>query len=189
MKTLPLLLLLVVASSAHAAKIAVTDLAYTDRMSGYFHHVNYHNQSSARDSQSGHEREGYDSYSASNHSSSSQHSQTDYSEVESSYSYIEYGELRKFVGDIKGEILKTGDFQLSQAQPYTVKNSEKVYDIISRIKKGAFPGADYVLFGTVSELDFRDELNPIIGTDTLSNTFSLMLVAARWFQKCLKAWG
>ncbi|MGZ4997874.1 MAG: hypothetical protein ACXWEV_05155 [Methylobacter sp.] len=34
-----------------------------------------------------------------------------------------------------------------------------------------------MLFGTVSELDFRDEVNPIIGTDTLSNTFSLMLVA------------
>lgn len=172
MKTLVLLLLLVVTTSAHAAKIAVTDLAYTDRISGYFHHVNYHHQSSARDSQS--EHDGYDS---SNHASSSQHSQTDYSEVEKNYSYIEYGELRKFVGDIKGEILKSGDFQLSQAEPYTVKNSEKVYDIISRIKKGAFPHADYVLFGTVSELDFRNEVNPIVGTDSQSNTFSLMLVA------------
>ena len=85
--------------------------------------------------------------------------------------------MRKFVGYIKGEILKTGDFQISQAKPYTVKGSEKIYDIIDRIKKGAYPEADYVLFGTVSELDFRGEVNPIIGTDTLSNTFSLMLVA------------
>ncbi len=173
MKTLPLLMLLLVANSVQAAKIAVTDLAYTDRVSGYFHQTNYHHQDSARDSQSGQQHEGYDSYST----SSSQHSQTDYSETDSRYSYVEYGELRKFVGDIKGEILKSGGFQLSQAQPYTVKDNEKVYDIISRIKKGAFPGADYVLFGTVSELDFRDEASPIIGTDNLSNTFSLMLVA------------
>jgi len=34
-----------------------------------------------------------------------------------------------------------------------------------------------VLFGTVSELNFRDDTNPIIGTDSLSNIFSLMLVA------------
>ncbi len=98
-------------------------------------------------------------------------------EVESSYSYIEYGELRKFVGDIKGEILKTTGFQLTQARPYTANGSEKIYDIIGRIKKGYYPHADYVLFGTVSELEFRDEANPIIGTNTVSNTFNLMLVA------------
>lgn len=147
--------------NVEAAKIAVTDLTYSDTVSGYFRVVDYHNKSSAR---------------ASRYSESAS-SQTDYTEVESSYSYIEYGELRKFVGDIKGEILKTSGFQLTQAKPYTSKSSEKIYDIIDRIKKGYYPGADYVLFGTVSELDFRDEQNPIIGTDTLSNTFSLMLVA------------
>lgn len=163
--------------NAQAAKIAVTDLAYTERVSGYFHLVDYHNKSSARGSDSERERDSFNSSSASSRSSYSEHSRTDYTEVENSYSYIEYGELRKFVGDIKGEILKTGDFKLSQAKPYTAKGSEKIYDIISRIKKGAYPGADYVLFGTVSELDFRNEVNPITGTDTLSNTFSLVLVA------------
>lgn len=180
MKQLRLLFLLsslLGAFNSQAAKIAVTDLAYAERVSGYFHLVDYHNKSSVRASESTRERDSFESSSASSRSSYSGKSQTDYTEVESSYSYIEYGELRKFVGDIKGEILKTGDFKLSQAKPYTAKGSEKIYDIISRIKKGAYPGADYVLFGTVSELDFRDEVNPIIGTDTLSNTFSLMLVA------------
>ncbi|MDI1229590.1 MAG: penicillin-binding protein activator LpoB [Methylobacter sp.] len=163
------------AGNSQAAKIAVTDLAYAKRVSGYFHLVDYHNKSSARGSQS--ERDSFESSSASSRSSYSGKSQTDYTEVESSYSYIEYGELRKFIGDIKGEILKTGDFTLTQAKPYTAKSDEKIYDIISRIKQGSYPGADYVLFGTVSELDFRDEVNPIIGTTTLSNTFSLMLVA------------
>jgi hypothetical protein len=171
-----LLLLFFWASLAQAAKIAVTDLTYSERVSGYFHLVDYHNKSSARASQSDRERDSFESSSASSGSSYSENSKTDYTEVESSYSYIEYGELRKFVGDIKGEILKSGEFQLTQAKPYTAKGSEKIYDIIARIKKGAYPGADYVLFGTVSELDFRDEVNPIIGTDTLSYTFSLSLV-------------
>jgi curli biogenesis system outer membrane secretion channel CsgG len=180
MKTLRLLVLLssvLGAITAQAARIAVTDLAYSERVSGYFHFVDYHNKSSARASQSDREHDSFNSSSASSRSSFSENSQTDYTEVTRSYSYIEYGELRKFAGDIKGEILKTGGFQLSQAKPYTAKGSEQIYDIIGRIRKGAYPGADYVLFGTVSELDFRDEINPIIGTDTLSNTFSLMLVA------------
>lgn len=177
LRSLFLLLSLLGAFAAQAAKIAVTDLAYAERVSGYFHLVDYHNKSSARGSQSDRERDSFESSSSSSRSSYSENSRTDYTEVERSYSYIEYGELRKFVGDIKGEILKSRDFQVTQAKPYTAKGSEKIYDIIARIKKGAYPGADYVLFGTVSELDFRDEVNPIIGTDTLSNTFSLMLVA------------
>jgi len=148
---------LLAVNNAEAAKIAVTDLTYSETVSGYFHVVDYHSE---------HEREGY-SYGR---------SKTDYTEVTSNYSYIEYGELRKFVGDIKGEILKSG-FKLTQAKPYTSKGSEKIFDIIARIKKGYYPGADYVLFGTVTELDFRDEQSPVVGTDTLSNTFSLMLVA------------
>jgi hypothetical protein len=39
--------------------------------------------------------------------------------VEATTSYIEQGELRKFTGDIKGEILRTGMFQLVQGTPYT----------------------------------------------------------------------
>jgi curli biogenesis system outer membrane secretion channel CsgG len=177
LRLLFLLLSLLGASNSQAAKIAVTDLAYAERVSGYFHLVDYHNKSSVRASQSDREHDSFESSSASSRSSYSGKSQTDYTEVESSYSYIEYGELRKFVGDIKGEILKNVGFQVTQAKPYTAKGSEKIYDIIDRIKKGAYPGADYVLFGTVSELDFRDEANPIIGTTTVSNTFSLTLAA------------
>lgn len=177
MRLLFLLLPLLASFNAQAAKIAVTDLAYAERVSGYFHLVDYHNKSSERSSHSERERDSFESSSASSRSSYSGKSQTDYTEIETNYSYIEYGELRKFVGDIKGEILKSGGFQLTQAKPYTAKGSEKIYDIIARIKKGAYPGADYVLFGTVSELDFRAETNPIIGTNTLSYTFSLSLVA------------
>jgi len=164
-RRLILLGLLSISSFAHAAKIAVTDLAYSDRVREFFHDVDYHNSESER------------SNSTATHDSTNAKSKTDYSESSGTESYIEYGELRKFVGDIKGELLKTSGFQLTQAKPYTAKSSEKVFDIIDKIKKGYYPKADYVLFGTLSELDFRDEANPIIGTNNVANTFSMTLVA------------
>lgn len=160
-RRLMLVALLGISSFAQAAKIAVADLAYSERVREYFHEVEYHNNESEK-----------------SHSNSyNSRSKTDYSESSGTESYVEYGELRKFVGDIKGELLKTSGFQLTQAKPYTAKGSEKVFDIIDKIKKGYYPKADYVLFGTVSELDFRDEANPIIGTNNIANTFSITLTA------------
>jgi hypothetical protein len=164
-RSLLLVALLGMTSLAQAAKIAVADLAYSDRVREYFHNVEYHNSESER------------SRSTLNSDSMNARSKTDYSESSGTQSYVEYGELRKFTGDIKGELLKTSGFQLTQAKPYTAKGSEKVFDIIDKIKKGYYPKADYVLFGTVSELDFRDEANPIIGTNNMSNTFSMTLTA------------
>lgn len=39
-----------------------------------------------------------------------------------------------------------------------------------------YPGADYVLFGAVNSIEFRQEANPIDRTDTVSHTLSLELV-------------
>ena len=52
-----------------------------------------------------------------------------------------------------------------------------VKDIIARIKKGEFPGADYVLFGTVSDIDFRQDVNELANTDSYSAILGLTLVA------------
>ena len=85
--------------------------------------------------------------------------------------------MRKFTADIKGGILKSGRFQLVQGKPFTdARNNEKLYDIIGRIKKGMYPGADYVLFGTINSIEFRQEANPIDHTNTVSHTLSLELV-------------
>ena len=74
------------AFSAQAApKVAVTDLAYQERVEQYIHIVSAQNNFQAN------------RYSASGASS--------YNEIEATSSYIEQGELRKFTGDIKGEIL------------------------------------------------------------------------------------
>ena len=146
------------AFSAQAApKVAVTDLAYQERVEQYIHIVS---------AQSTH-RESY--YSASGSSS--------YNEIEATYSYIEQGELRKFTGDIKGEILRTGMFQLVQGTPYTASSKGDVYDVIKRIKAGNFKGADYVLFGTVSDIDFTRDVTELANTDSHSAVLGLTLVA------------
>src|ERR1035437_4789326 len=54
---------------------------------------------------------------------------------------------------------------------------EKIHDIIGRIKQGMYPGADYVLFGTVSNIAFRQETMPLaMGSSTTAN-LTLDLVA------------
>lgn len=140
-----------------APKVAVTDLAYQERVEQYIHIVSAQNNY----------REGY--YSSSGSSS--------YNELEATTSYIEQGELRKFTGDIKGEILRTGMFQLVQGTPYTASSKGDVYDVIKRIKAGSFKGADYVLFGTVSDIDFTQDMNELAHTDSYSAVLGLTLVA------------
>ncbi|VVM82221.1 penicillin-binding protein activator LpoB [Pseudomonas fluorescens] len=140
-----------------APKVAVTDLAYQERVEQYIHIV-----SAQSNFQASH-------YSASGSSS--------YNEIEATSSYIEQGELRKFTGDIKGEILRTGMFQLVQGTPYTTSSKGDVFDVIRRIKAGNFKGADYVLFGTVSDIDFTRDVTELANTDSHSAVLGLTLVA------------
>ena len=139
-----------------APKVAVADLAYQTKVEQYIHTI------SARENH----QENY--YGASGSSS--------YDEYESRSSYIEQGELRRFTGDIKGEILRTGMFQLVQGTPYTASSKGDVYDVIKRIKGGSFKGADYVLFGTVSDIDFTRDINELANTNSYSAVLGLTLV-------------
>ena len=165
------------AASAAQPRVAVTDLAYEERVSEYFRVVSASEKSSLRASGRESERESDYSYSRRSSGSVNAKSESNFYMAEGTYSYIDRGELRKFTADIKGGILKSGRFQLVQGKPFTdAKNNEKLYDIIARIKKGMYPGADYVLFGTVSSIEFRQEANPIDNTNTVSHTLSLELV-------------
>lgn len=139
-----------------APKIAVTDLAFQERVEQYIHTISAQSNIQAS------------AYQASGSSS--------YNEYESRSSYIEQGELRKFSGDIKGEILKSGMFQLVQGTPYSAEPTESVYDVVNRIKSGNFKGADYVLFGTVSDIDFRQDITALANTDSHSAILGLTLV-------------
>lgn len=164
--------------NSHAAKVAVTDLTYSEEVEGYIHIVDYHNKSSVSASASSAAVVSPYAAGASSQARLNANSKTDYFEYEQNYSYVEYGELRRFSGDIKGEILKSRNFQVVQAKPVTNIKTEKIYDIIARIKKGYYPGADYVLFGTVSEIHFSDDsYTPQDGGRMVAETFNLTITA------------
>ena len=64
-----------------------------------------------------------------------------------------------------------------QGTPYTAKAKQDVYDVISRIKAGNYKGADYVLFGTLSDIDFQRDITSIDNTNSYSAILGLTLVA------------
>jgi hypothetical protein len=161
--------------SANAAepKIAVTDLTYEEKVSEYFRTVSASSKSSVKASVS--ERES--DYSSSSRARLNAKSESNYYEAEGYYTYIDRGELRTYTADLKGALLKGGGVRLVQAKPYVGRPTDKIYDIISRIKQGYYPGADYVLFGTVSNIAFRQETMPLaMGSSTTAN-LTLDLVA------------
>lgn len=138
-------------------KIAVTDLAYEERVSDHIRTVSAHSQMQA--------------------SGQSASAASAYNEEEGTHSYIARGELRKFTGDIKGEILRSGLFQLVQGRPHSGMDGEDLHDVLQRIEQGQFEGADYVLFGSLSDIDFRQDLNDIANTDSYAKVLGLTLVA------------
>jgi len=166
-------------------RVAVTDMAYTRNVAQYFEVGTIKSSGGISANQYG---------IAATHQSSGTY-------VAGTYSYMEQRELGAFVNDIRGLMLKSGSFRLVQGKRFddggpqltkaeTVLNQiqtgklakaparqPEVHDIIARIKKGEFPGADYVLFGTLSSMEFRDQLSPLQGTTSASYQFSLDLVA------------
>ncbi len=173
------LLLAVGMSSAWAQnlpKIAVTDLSYEEKVSHYFSFY----QSDEKVSSSASSRDHYhdSNVSASGNSSGQQNFQSERSVVASTgeVTTIDRGEFRKFTADIKGELLKSGSYSLIQGKPWTHPQTETLFDIIDRIKKGYYAGSDYVLFGTINNVEFRNEANPIQGSNATNYSLSLELV-------------
>ncbi|MBP8183529.1 MAG: hypothetical protein KAX88_05470 [Rhodoferax sp.] len=165
-------------------KIAVTDLAYTQAVAEYFEVGTF--QTSAQ-------------YHANRYgiTGSGQSSGTYVAGV---HSYMEQRELGSFTNDIKGALLKGTNFKLVQGKmfdsgaPQSTKAEQvlnqvktgkvatpvrqpEVKDIIARIRKGEFNGADYVLFGTLSSAEFRDSLSPLQGTSSATHQFTLDILA------------
>jgi hypothetical protein len=164
------------ATTPTAPRISVTDLCYEEKVAGFFTNTEYH--ASHDRSSSGHA--GYESSEAGGSGSSGHHS-SDRGEVsyKSNTDYqihIDRGELRKFTSDVKGNLIKAG-YKVVQGKPWTQKNTEQLYDVIERIKQGYYPNTDFVLFGSVSSIDARNEVNPIQGSNAVSRSFSVELMA------------
>ncbi|NMM14280.1 MAG: hypothetical protein HHJ17_12220 [Rhodoferax sp.] len=187
LSALALSLGLLAAAQAQAqpmSRIAVTDLAYTQAVSEYFVAATYKESSQ---------------FQATRYSASGNH-QASGAYVAGSYSYMEQRELGSFTNDIKGALLKGTSFRLVQGKGFDAGNPQptkaeqalnqlqtgkvakpvrqpEVKDIIARIKKGEFSGADYVLFGTLSHVEFRDQFSPLQGTTSATVQYGLDLLA------------
>jgi hypothetical protein len=164
------------AAAQNLPKIAVTDLSYEEKVSHYFSF--YHATEKISDRSSSKERYRDSDFSSSGSAANKQNYQAERSTTAATgeVTTIDRGELRKFTADIKGELLKSGSYRLVQGRPWTQTNTEKLYDIINRIKKGYYAGADYVLFGSINNIEFRNEANPIQGSDATNYSLSLELV-------------
>ena len=187
-----------------APRIAVTDLAYAQRVSEYFMAGQYQrsSQMSAQGSSGGGYSNGPYSGSGSHHSQGSMQAseQASGTYVAGRYSYIEMRELGGYTNDINGAILQGTYFKLVQGKGFDAgapQNSKAeqvlnqvqggkmakpvrqndVTDVIARIKKGEFKGADYVLFGVVSSIEFTDALSPLQGTTSATRQYGLQLLA------------
>ncbi|EJL84130.1 hypothetical protein PMI16_03868 [Herbaspirillum sp. CF444] len=171
--------LTVAAPALHAQnlpKIAVTDLSYEEKVKEYFQYFEAREKHNNSYSASERSRDSNLSSSGSSSERASSRGESSVIAASGSITMISRGELRKFTADIKGELLKSGAYRLVQGKPWTQQNTEKLYDIIDRIKKGYYPGADYVLFGTINNIDFRQESNPIQGSNAVSFSLALELV-------------
>jgi hypothetical protein len=176
--------LLAIAQAQPVSRIAVTDLAYTQAVSEYFEAATYKESSQ---------------FQANRYSASGSH-QASGTYVAGSYSYMEQRELGSFTNDIKGALLKGTSFRLVQGKGFDAGNPQptkaeqvlnqiqtrkmakpvrqpEVKDIIARIRKGEFSGADYVLFGTLSHVEFSDQFSPLQGTTSATMQYGLDLLA------------
>ncbi len=187
-----------------APRIAVTDLAYAQRVSEYFMAGQYQrsSQMSAQGSHSGGYSHGVYGGSGSHSGQQSMQAseQASGTYVAGRYSYIEQRELGGYTNDIKGAILQGTYFRLVQGKGFDAGKPQpskaeqvlnqvqggkmaqpvrqpEVKDIINRIKKGEFNGADYVLFGVVSSIEFTDALSPLQGTTSATRQYGLQLLA------------
>ena len=173
-------------------RIAVTELAYQEKVKEYF-------QASTLKASSSHNTQTSSQPYSSTMNSSGQHD-IDATSLSGVYTRIDQGEMRHFTSDLKGFIIKGSGAKLVQGKAFDAgdpeptkaeqvlnqmktgkmaepKRQPDVNDIVTRIKKGEFAGADYVLFGSISSVEFKQEFMPLPGTTTTSYVYSLDLGA------------
>lgn len=187
-KIFTVMALLASASAWAQPRITVTDLAYTQQVAQYFEVATLKTDSSVNMSANR------------NTAALSATSKSDGTYAAGTYSYVEQRELGFFSNDIRGALLKGMAFRLVQGnmfdagEPQPTKTEQvldqvktgklakpvrqpQIKDIIDRIRKGEFNGADYVLFGNLTNVEFRDTITAIQGTTNATHVFGLDLVA------------
>lgn len=167
--------LLAAVAQAADPKIAVSDLSYDERVREFIQ--NFEMKGGYRSSSSASASFRDSDFSASGRSAERTKESANLSIRSSSgyQTYIDRGEIRKFTADIKGGLLRAG-YRVVQGKPWVQANTEKLYDIIGRIRQGYYPGADYVLWGSINSIEFRRDSAPLQGSNAVSYTMALELV-------------
>ncbi len=174
---LPAILLSLATGSvlADLPKIAVTDLSYEESVSEYVQDTHFREKVSQSSRRNDRYREGDWSSQGELNGQQQNQRETAYDASSGYETHVDIGELRKFTADIKGQLLKNG-FRLVQGRPWTPKHTVNLQDIIGRIKQGYYPGADYVLWGNLNNMEFRRNDTPIQGSTAISHSLSMALV-------------
>ncbi|AOZ02340.1 hypothetical protein BKK81_24040 [Cupriavidus sp. USMAHM13] len=152
-------------------KIAVADLAYKDTVRESFYYEAGYQKS--RDSGSASYQDS--AWSGSGRAAFASSQESGYVKASGEMTRIEYGELRRFTADIKGELIKGRAVRVVQGKPYSGPPSEALFNVRERIRKGDFAGADYVLFGVVNSVEWRNDVQPVQGTRNSMLLYSLEL--------------
>ena len=89
----------------------------------------------------------------------------------------EYGELRYLASPIRALLIRSG-YKVVQANATVAIPTEgdEYFDIVRRIKAGDFTGANYVLYGVLSETSYTDNVDTIPGTISSSEQIALDVV-------------
>lgn len=152
-------------------KIAVADLAYKDTVRESFYYEAGYQKSRDSGSASYHDS----AWSGSGRAAFASSQESGYVKASGEMTRIEYGELRRFTADIKGELIKGRAVRVVQGKPYAGPPSEALFNVRERIRKGDFAGADYVLFGVVNSVEWRNDVQPVQGTRNSMLLYSLEL--------------
>lgn len=148
-----------------ATRVAVANLAFKETVKDFFFFEASSTRANEKSSSSRAAAVTHSEMAAASRSKTESSFSNDYVKTFGTVTRIERKELLNFTADIKGALINSGYFQVQAVRPYS-GNDEKLYDVVKRIKEGGFPGADYVLFGVVSSLEWRNEGQPVPGTST-----------------------
>jgi hypothetical protein len=144
-------------------KVAVANLAFKETVKDFFYIEASSTRATDKSSASFAAAETYSSAAVAARAKSESTYSNDYVKAYGTITKIERKELLTFTSEIKGNLIKSGQFRVQEAKPYTA-NNEQLFDVIKRIKSGYFPGAEYVLFGVINSLEWRNEGQPVPGT-------------------------
>lgn len=160
-----LLMLSILLCSAVLAqpKVAVANLAFKETVKDFFYIEASSTRATEKSSASFAAAETYSAAAVAARAKSESTYANDYIKAYGTITKIERKELLTFTSEIKGNLIKSGQFRVQEAKPYTA-NNEQIFDVIKRIKSGYFPGAEYVLFGVINTLEWRNEGQLVPGT-------------------------